>query len=260
MRPARQPTDVRSSSSLALLITLCLVLQWGGARIFNFDPSAIDGGTKGTALSQVLLFSTNAVALWIVLTSPNTRDLVRRCWPIMLLPGLATVSALWHSGYLEVLVAFGYLSALVVIMVHFWLFKGTRSLLLTAAKKHAHLAAIPISLIFVAGLLNYSESLLMSYASIFTELTPLAAAWVFQLTSPYALAQDQQCGLHWQRVGRVGIAHPGTLRARANDGSRSIPRASQDPIAFHSPHAWAPRRRKGRTAPPGAGLTTPCSF
>jgi hypothetical protein len=77
MRPARQPTDVRSSSSLALLITLCLVLQWGGARIFNFDPSAIDGGTKGTALSQVLLFSTNAVALWIVLTSPNTRDLVR---------------------------------------------------------------------------------------------------------------------------------------------------------------------------------------
>ena len=192
MRPARQPTDVRSSSSLALLITLCLVLQWGGARIFNFDPSATDGGTKGTALSQVLLFSTNAVALWIVLTSPNTRDLVRRCWPIMLLPGLATVSALWHSGYLEVLVAFGYLSALVVIMVHFWLFKGTRSLLLTAAKKHAHLAAIPISLIFVAGLLNYSESLLMSYASIFTVLTPLAAAWVFQLTSPYALAQDQQ--------------------------------------------------------------------
>src|SRR5215475_996733 len=95
MRPARQPTDVRSSSSLALLITLCLVLQWGGARIFNFDPSATDGGTKGTALSQVLLFSTNAVALWLVLTSPNTRDLVRRCWPLMLLPGLATVSALW---------------------------------------------------------------------------------------------------------------------------------------------------------------------
>ena len=32
----------------------------------------------------------------------------------------------------------------------------------------------------------------MSYASIFTELTPLAAAWVYQLSSPQALAQGQR--------------------------------------------------------------------
>ena len=425
--PLREPTNVPRSSSLALLLTLCLVLQWGGARIFNFDPSAMDGGTKGTVLSQLLIFGTNAAAVWIVLVSPNTRDLLRRCWPIMLLPGLAIVSAIWsvypymtfraglsfalttllgfalpgalppvaalavliramsyccllsvvvavflpqlgvhqatdtiqavhagywrgilghkiglgifagitlplllfygrlafrwtwpifagcalacivnansmtanagflllllllpafrlaanqrneglvnvlvglailtlcavvfgamnwlavlfdkstdltgradmwpfisafiyaeplgrfigygyvagmkvfvapaiapfvgmepsdaHSGYLEVLVAFGYLGALVVLMVHLWLFKGMRRLLLTAAKEYTHLAAIPISLFFVAALLNYSESLLMSYASIFTELTPLAAGWIYQLASPQALMQGQQ--------------------------------------------------------------------
>jgi hypothetical protein len=80
---------VPHSTFLALLLALCLVLQWGGARMFNFDPSATDGGTQGTVLSQVLLVSTNAAALWSVLTSPNARDLLRRCWPIRLLPGLA---------------------------------------------------------------------------------------------------------------------------------------------------------------------------
>jgi exopolysaccharide production protein ExoQ len=460
MRPAprREPTSVPHSTFLAQLLTLCLVLQWGGARIFNFDPSAMDGGTKGTALSQVLLFSTNAVALWIVLASPNARDLVRRCWPIMLLPGLAIVSAVWsvypyltlragisyafttllgfalagalppvvalavliramsccclmsvlvalllpelgvhqatdtiqmvhagywrgilghkiglgifagitlplllfygrlafrwswpifaacalacivnassmtanagfllfllllpafrlaanqrnaglvnalvgfallmlcaivfgamnwlavlfdkstdltgradmwpfisafiyaepvgrfigygyvagmkvfvapaiapfvgmepsdaHSGYLESLVAFGYLGSLVVFVVHLWLFKWTRRLLLTAATEYTHLAAIPISLFFVAGLLNYSESLLMSYASIFTELTPLVAAWVYQLSSSQVLTQGQR----WPRPGRSApqpVTGPGRFPEFHNNRSPSAAR------------------------------------
>jgi O-antigen ligase len=85
-----------------------------------------------------------------------------------------------HNGYLEVLVAFGYLGAVAVLFIHLWLFLACRRLVLNPKEGFEKLSAIPISLFITGALLNYSESLLMSYASHFSVLTPIAAAWAFQ--------------------------------------------------------------------------------
>ena len=416
---ANQTRRHSQGSAVARLLTFSLVLQWGGARIFNFDPTAVDGGTQGTIISQLLILLTNAITFWVLVNSPRSRALLRQCGPIVLLPGLAIVSALWsvypyltlrsaisyalstllgfaiagalpplmafavmvramgyccvlsvlvalllpelgvhqandavqavhagywrgilghkiglgilaglalpllvlhgrlafrlgwpivavcafvclvnaasmtaylgsllfsvlllsfrfvpkgggslattvvnaivwittllvismafgalnslallfdkssdltgradmwplisatiasnplglwigygyvagmkafvapsiasyvgmvpsdaHNGYLEVQVAFGYLGGIVVAFSHFWLFQGIRRLPLDAPKKYAGLSAVPISLFFAGALLNYSESLLMSYGSMFAVLTPLAAGWLVRL-------------------------------------------------------------------------------
>jgi O-antigen ligase len=85
-----------------------------------------------------------------------------------------------HNGYLEVLIAFGYLGAAPVLFIHIWLFFRYRWLVLNPEKGFEKLSTIPISLFITGALLNYSESLLMSYASHFSLLTPIAAAWAFQ--------------------------------------------------------------------------------
>jgi exopolysaccharide production protein ExoQ len=82
-----------------------------------------------------------------------------------------------HNGYLEVMVAFGYLGAIVVFAVHAWLFRGSKRLLLNSSRQSAKLAAVPLSLFLTSAFLNYSESLLMAYSSVFTQLTPLVAVW-----------------------------------------------------------------------------------
>jgi O-antigen ligase len=99
-----------------------------------------------------------------------------------------------HNGYLEVMVAFGYPGAIIVFLVHFWFFRRSRLLLFTVSSQYRALGAIPMSLFFAGATLNYSESLLMNYASFFAHLTPLAAVWSFRLQEA-----------DWRQSSRLGV-------------------------------------------------------
>jgi O-antigen ligase len=88
-----------------------------------------------------------------------------------------------HNGFLEVIVAFGYGGAVLVLWVHVWLYRNCRLLLLASATKSAKLAALPMSLVLVGAFLNESESLLMSFSWIFAQLTPIIASWCFYVPS-----------------------------------------------------------------------------
>ena len=83
-----------------------------------------------------------------------------------------------HNGYLDVVVAIGYLGATIVFLVHAWLFSRSKRLLLEAPTNSANLAALPMSLLLTGVFLNYGESLLMSSSSVFTQLTALIAVWL----------------------------------------------------------------------------------
>ena len=61
-----------------------------------------------------------------------------------------------HNGYLEVVVAFGYVGAIIVFLIHAWIFRGSRRLLLNVPSSSAKLAALPMSLLLTGAFLNYS--------------------------------------------------------------------------------------------------------
>jgi exopolysaccharide production protein ExoQ len=83
-----------------------------------------------------------------------------------------------HNGYLEVVIAFGYMGAMVVLLIHAWIFRGSKRLLLDVPSGSARLAVLPMSLFLTGAFLNYSESLLTVYSSVFTQLTPFVAVWL----------------------------------------------------------------------------------
>ena len=83
-----------------------------------------------------------------------------------------------HNGYLEMVVAFGYAGSLLPLLVHAWLYRGSKELLLTFPSTAAKLGVLPMSLLVTAAFLNYSESEVMVLGSIFTQLTPFVAVWI----------------------------------------------------------------------------------
>jgi exopolysaccharide production protein ExoQ len=92
-------------------------------------------------------------------------------------PELGITPSDCHNGYLETLVAFGYAGALLVLLAHVWVFRGTICLLREATCRSAKIAALPISMLLTAAFLNNSESLLLIYSSLFTQLTPIVTTW-----------------------------------------------------------------------------------
>jgi hypothetical protein len=83
-----------------------------------------------------------------------------------------------HNGYLEMVVAFGYVGSLLPLLVHAWIYRGSKELLLTFPRTAAKLGVLPMSLLMTGAFLNYSESEVMVLGSIFTQLTPFVAVWV----------------------------------------------------------------------------------
>jgi hypothetical protein len=75
-------------------------------------------------------------------------------------------------------VAFGYVGSLLPLLVHAWIYRGSKELLLTFPRTAAKLGVLPMSLLMTGAFLNYSESEVMVLGSIFTQLTPFVAVWV----------------------------------------------------------------------------------
>ena len=82
-----------------------------------------------------------------------------------------------HNGYLGTLVAFGYVGAATVFLVHCWLIRGCMRILYNAPRTSAQLAAFPISFIAAFAYMNYAETILMHHASILTYVTAILAVW-----------------------------------------------------------------------------------
>jgi exopolysaccharide production protein ExoQ len=94
-------------------------------------------------------------------------------WPI-----LGAEASDCHNGYLEVTVAYGYGGAILVFWIHVWIYRRSKHLLLQVPGQAAKIAAFPMSMLLTGVLINYSESWLLSYASVYTQLTPLVAVWL----------------------------------------------------------------------------------
>ena len=92
--PARPLPVETVRPGVAAVLTLCVVLQLGLARMFSFDPGS-DEGTRGTFASQLLILATYTVTLAVVAVTPNSLRVLARCWPVCVLPALAAVSSLW---------------------------------------------------------------------------------------------------------------------------------------------------------------------
>jgi len=105
------------------------------------------------------------------------------------MPAAGLTASDCHNGFLEVIVAFGYGGAMVVLLVHVWLYRNCKLLLLDSATKSAKLAALPMSLVLVGAFLNESESLLTSFSWIFAQLTPIIASWCFY-APPYVISKS----------------------------------------------------------------------
>ena len=159
-------------SLLLLMLTISGLLNWlatlldkssdltGRADIWPAIKAAISSSPIGTIIGY------GYVAGMRVFVAPALR------------PQLGIEPSDCHNGYLEVMVAFGYVGAIVVFAIHAWLFRGSKRLLLNSSSRSAKLAALPMSLLLTGAFLNYSEFLLMVYSSIFTQLTPLVAVWL----------------------------------------------------------------------------------
>jgi exopolysaccharide production protein ExoQ len=89
-----------------------------------------------------------------------------------------------HNGYLEVAVAYGYGGGILVLLIHAWIYRRSKYLLLQVPGQAAKIAAFPMSLLLTGALINYGESWLLSYASIYAQLTPLVAVWLIGVRLP----------------------------------------------------------------------------
>jgi exopolysaccharide production protein ExoQ len=89
-----------------------------------------------------------------------------------------------HNGYLEVAVAYGYGGGLLVFLVHAWIYRRSKYLLLQVPGQVAKIAAFPMGMLMTGALINYSESWLLSYASVYAQVTPLVAVWLIGVQVP----------------------------------------------------------------------------
>jgi exopolysaccharide production protein ExoQ len=81
------------------------------------------------------------------------------------------------NGYIDKIIEFGYIGAIVIFAMFIWIFMSSASLLITTAKEDAAVNVFPVSIWFVILFINISESNFM-YKHLSTVLTAVAIALI----------------------------------------------------------------------------------
>ncbi|MCB1509652.1 MAG: O-antigen ligase family protein [Hyphomicrobiaceae bacterium] len=81
-----------------------------------------------------------------------------------------------HNGVLDVLVAFGYFGAIVIVGLHLWLFAKSFRLLLSTPPAIATVAVFPFGFIYLIFVLSYAESVILRSVTVWTIGLSMATA------------------------------------------------------------------------------------
>jgi exopolysaccharide production protein ExoQ len=124
----------------------------------------------------------------------------------MVEPFLGIMPSDSHNGFLELLVEFGYIGVGLVLAAHAWLFCKSYSLLQGANSIRHEFATVPMSLILIGTFLNYAESHLMVFGSVFTQITPILAVWCVTAgqTAPRDPSRSQNMPYNPRHIARLG--------------------------------------------------------
>lgn len=80
-----------------------------------------------------------------------------------------------HNGYIEMLVAFGYVFGSIVIALHIYMFWQSARLQLVTPSRAAKVAAFPLGVMTVMLITSYIESILLAPAGVFAVLMPIVS-------------------------------------------------------------------------------------